>query len=66
MAPRPRPGGPREASYVERRATPTILRRYDVILVSDAFQPAQVRYRYDESIEAGSDHGLVEATLAVE
>jgi hypothetical protein len=60
-----RPDGPREVSYVERRATPPIPRRYDVIPVSEAFQPTRVRYRYDESIEAGSDHGLVEATLAV-
>ena len=62
---RARPDGPRAVSYVERRATPSIPRRYDVVLVSDAFQPTQVRYRYEESIEAGSDHGLVEATLAV-
>ena len=62
---RSRPDGPREVSYVETRATPPIPRRYDVILVSDTFHPSQVRYRYDESIEAGSDHGLVEATLAV-
>ncbi len=60
-----RPNGPREVSYVEKRATPPIPRRYDVILVSDAFRPIQVRYRHDEAIEAGSDHGLVEATLAL-
>ncbi len=62
---RARPNGPREVSYVEKHATPPIPRRYDVILVSDAFHPSQVRYQYDASIEAGSDHGLVEATLAV-
>ena len=60
-----RPDGPREVSYMERRASPPIPRRYDVILASDAFHPTQVRYRYEESIEAGSDHGLVKATLAV-
>ena len=62
---RAHPNGPREISYVEKRATPPIPRRYDVILVSHAFGPTRVRYRYDESIEAGSDHGLVEATLVV-
>ncbi len=62
---RARPDGSREVSYVEKRATPPFPRRYDVILVSDAFYPTRVRYRYDESIEAGSDHGLVEATLVV-
>ena len=62
---RARPTGPREVSYLETHATPPIPRRYDVILVSEALHPTQVRYRYGESIEAGSDHGLVEATLAV-
>ncbi len=62
---RARPDGPREVSYPERRATPPIPRRYDVILASGAFHPTRVRYRYDESTEAGSDHGLVAAPLTV-
>lgn len=62
---RARPDGPRAVSYVERRATPPIPRHYDVILISDAFHATQFRYRYEESIVAGSDHGLVEATLVV-
>ncbi len=58
---RERPNGPREVSYVERRADPVIPRRYDVIMVDDAFEVLDVCYRYCEAIAAGSDHGLVEA-----
>jgi len=60
---RRRPGGPREVSYIERRADPAVERRYDVILASSGIEPRDVRYRYLDAIEAGSDHGIVEATL---
>ena len=57
------PAGPREVSYIEVRADPAIERRYDVIMASSAFEVRDVRYRYRDAIEAGSDHGIVEATL---
>ena len=60
---RRRPDGPREVSYIERRADPAVERRYDVILASSGIEPRDVRYRYLDAIEAGSDHGIVEATL---
>ena len=59
-----RPDGPREVSYVERRADPPIERRYDVIMATEGFEVRGVRYRYQQAIDAGSDHGLVEAALA--
>jgi endonuclease/exonuclease/phosphatase family metal-dependent hydrolase len=61
---RQQPDGPREVSYVERRASPPVNRRYDVIMVDESWDVRHVRYRYEEAIEAGSDHGLVEATLS--
>lgn len=60
-----RPHGPRAVSYVERRATPPIPRRYDVIMATGTFRVLRVDYRYDAAIEAGSDHGLVTAKLAL-
>lgn len=60
-----RPDGPREVSYIEQRADPAIQRRYDVIMADDAFEVRDVRYRYHEAISAGSDHGLVEATISL-
>ena len=50
-------------SYVERRAERPIARRYDVVMTGEGFEIRHVRYRYEQSIAAGSDHGLVEATL---
>lgn len=58
-----RPDGPREVSYVEHRADPPVPRRYDLIMASSALAVLDVRYRYRDAIEAGSDHGLVEATI---
>ena len=60
-----RPDGPREISYIERRADPAIRRRYDVIMVDKAFEVRDVRYRYCEAITAGSDHALVEASISL-
>ena len=60
-----RPGGPRAVSYVERRARPPVPRRYDVIMATDDFHVRHVDYRFDDAIEAGSDHGLVCATLTI-
>jgi hypothetical protein len=62
---RERPDGPREVSYVERRADPPLRRRYDLILASSELEVLNVRYRYRNAIEAGSDHGLVEATISL-
>lgn len=53
---------PMQISYVEQRADPPIPRRYDV-LTNSAFEVLDVRYPYAEAVEAGSDHGLVEAHL---
>lgn len=61
---RERPDGPREVSYVEHRADPPIRRRYDLIMANSAVELLNVRYRYRDAIEAGSDHGLVEATIS--
>ena len=59
-----RPDGPREVSYVEHRADPPVRRRYDLIMASNALEVLNVGYRYQDAIEAGSDHGLVEATIS--
>lgn len=58
-----RPDGPREVSYVEQRANPAVHRRYDIVMADNALGVREVRYRYRDAIEAGSDHGIVEATL---
>lgn len=58
-----RPAGPRAVSYVEHRADPPVPRRYDLVMASCALKVLDVRYRYRDAIEAGSDHGLVEATI---
>jgi len=39
--------------------------RYDAIWVTSHFTVESVEYVYDESIEAGTDHALVLAGLAV-
>jgi len=62
---RERPDGPREVSYVEDRADPPIPRRYDLIMADSALAVLDVRYRYRDAIEAGSDHGLVGATISL-
>ncbi len=59
-----RPDGPIEVSYVEQRTTPPSLRRYDVILANQEWQVDDVRYDYEASVQAGSDHGLVIADLS--
>jgi hypothetical protein len=59
-----RPDGPLEVSYTRgnpgQNQTPG---RYDVIYASPALHVESVRYLYEEALEAGSDHGLVLATL---
>ncbi len=60
-----RPTGPREVSYIEERADPAIQRRYDVIMTDRSVGVGDVRYRYRDAVEAGSDHGMVEATLSL-
>jgi hypothetical protein len=58
-----RPDGPLEVSFVERRTNPPSLRRYDVILASAEWHVKDVTYDHAASVEAGSDHGLVRASL---
>ncbi len=60
-----RPDGPLEVSYVEQRATPPSPRRYDVILASAHWQVQDVKYDYDGSVVAGSDHGVVVARVSL-
>ena len=60
-----RPSGPREVSYLEQRADPALQRRYDLIMADRTLEVRDVRYRYRDAIEAGSDHGLVAATLSL-
>jgi hypothetical protein len=59
-----RPDGPLEVSYVEQRTDPPVPRRYDVILASSDWEVRDVAYDYARAVEAGSDHGLVQAELA--
>jgi len=56
-----RPDGPLEVSYVEQRTDPPSPRRYDVILASPDWAVKDVTYDYRDAVEAGSDHGLVQA-----
>jgi endonuclease/exonuclease/phosphatase family metal-dependent hydrolase len=59
-----RPDGPLEVSYVEQRTDPPVPRRYDVILASSEWAVKDVAYDYQGAVEAGSDHGMVQAELA--
>ncbi|WP_010280742.1 endonuclease/exonuclease/phosphatase family protein [Bacillus timonensis] len=38
-------------------------KRYDYILISDHFHVRNVEYRFDEAVQAGSDHAMVVADL---
>lgn len=48
---------------VQGAALTAIQRRYDLVMADSALELRDVRYRYQDAIEAGSDHGTVEATL---
>jgi endonuclease/exonuclease/phosphatase family metal-dependent hydrolase len=57
-----RPEGPLAASYYTRTKTC----RYDHCWVNDHVEVRSVRYLYQRAVEAGSDHALVLANLAVD
>lgn len=59
-----RPGeGVPAVSYRRGRGERTTPCRYDAIYASSRFQVEELRYMYEEAINAGSDHGLVLARL---
>jgi hypothetical protein len=63
QARRARPDGPLAVSDLERRAQPSIARRYDVILASRHWKTVDVIYGYEAAVAAGSDHGRLVAQL---
>lgn len=61
------PDGPLAVSYIRGHPGQTQTRcRYDVIYTSEPVEVADVRYLYDEAVEAGSDHAAVVATLRLD
>lgn len=61
-----RPDGPLEVSYVRGHAgQQQTACRYDVVYASEHFTIDDVRYLYDESIAAGSDHAAVAVRLTL-
>lgn len=56
------PQGPLALSHYRGRGAP-IPCRYDFIYITPDFSVSQVRYLYDEAIEAGSDHAMVVSDL---
>lgn len=57
------PDGPLAVSYDRGKGDRSVPCRYDVILASPEFTVLHAEYTYDAALEAGSDHGLVRATL---
>ncbi len=60
-----RPLGPLAISYDRGRRDQPVACRYDFVLVSPEVGVADVRYRYEEAVSAGSDHALVSADLVL-
>ncbi len=58
-----RPDGPLAISYDRGNSKNPVACRYDVIFASPEFEVDHVEYRYDQAIDAGSDHALVMAEL---
>jgi hypothetical protein len=48
-----------------RTGTTRNARRYDAIWATDDFVVVDVRYHYEDAVQAGSDHALVLADLDV-
>lgn len=57
------PDGPLATSHERGRGKNRTRCRYDMILASPEFEIEHVEYRYEEAVEAGSDHALVTARL---
>ena len=55
-------GKPLKTSYTVRGGREV---RYDFLFVKNSFAVSACRYLYEESIEAESDHALVEAELKI-
>ncbi len=60
---RERPEGPLTVSFVRGRGSRRTSCRYDLVYASPEIEVEEVTYRYDDAVEAGSDHGLVLAEL---
>ena len=60
-----RPSGPLQVSYDRGRRGRPVLCRYDFIYATPDFSVDRVRYLYNDSRRAGSDHALVVADLAL-
>lgn len=58
-----RPNGPLATSFMRGKGKGDTQARYDAIYASPEFEVLDVRYPWDESMEAGSDHGAVWAHL---
>jgi hypothetical protein len=59
------PDGPLAVSHLRGRGRARTPCRYDHVLVSPAFEVDEVEYRWDDAVEAGSDHALVVAHLTL-
>ena len=57
------PHGPLAVSHVRGRGASSTPCRYDFIYITPEFSVADICYRYDEAIQAGSDHALVLSDL---
>ena len=57
------PNGPLAVSYRRGAGAKRFDCRYDAIYATPDFEVSNVRYLYDESIAAGSDHAMVVADL---
>lgn len=62
---RQRPTGPLAISHVRGRRQNATACRYDFIYVSPAISVLDIKYLYEESVQAGSDHALVTALLEI-
>ena len=57
------PEGPLATSHVRGRGVGRVACRYDHVLASPEFTVLDVEYRWEEAVEAGSDHAVIVATL---
>ena len=57
------PNGPLADSYHRGRKGKYLRCRYDSIRVSPSISVTDVRYLYEEAVQAGSDHALVVADI---
>jgi endonuclease/exonuclease/phosphatase family metal-dependent hydrolase len=60
-----RPAGPLAISHIRGNRRKMTECRYDFIYISPELDVLEVKYLYEESVQAGSDHALVTALLKV-